>query len=1196
MNGASQLELRPGRLRNQGLFSERVLEELPGRPEFAATDPGRCLERLGSLWQSERSGLERANEGETEDKWIRPVLDELGFHYNVFPALDTAGRSRYPDYALYLSETARLEAHELEGNARYATAVCVADAKRFDRPLDVRGGRGALSEDPVAQIIHYVAATRCPFGILTNGRRWRLYGRDRDLIEGAYYEADLVALLEAQDIEGLRTFLTLFSAASFDPSADGGAILARVLSESRATAIGVSEALAQQVFGAVPSIATGLLGGDERTRGALDLAYDHALVLLYRLLFCLYAEARGLLPVSNPHYFEYSLRKQKEDLAADLDGGRAFSSQSDDLYNDLRALFRIVDNGDDQVSVSEYNGGLFAAGEHPYFEGRSVPDHLFAPALDRLYRIRGGFVDYADLSVRHLGTIYERLLDYRLEEEDGEVALVPAPGRHESGSYFTPERVVDRIVERTLGELLDERSRRAAEAGQSGDEALETLLSIRVLDPAMGSGHFLVAAVGWIAQHVATDPSYDGELTLEDIQRRVAERCIYGVDLNPMAVELAQLSLWLTTAKPGEPLTFLSNLRAGNTLVGASLSSLLEGDDTIFGESLARETAGILGHVEDIAQRESRTGTDVHEKHELAVAVEALRKPLEQHADQAIAGSFTEDPNPFHWELEFPEVFLDAKGRLREDAGFDALIGNPPYVRIQEMGRELANWCREVYETASGSFDTYVPFIERGTRLLSGSGRLGFIVPNKFTKLDYAKRLRQWLTADALIEELVDFGDAPVFAGTTNYTCVLLLDRSGHENFRYHKVAAGSDALDDALTSFDRVPEARFSILSLGSDPWVLATGEERRLLDSVREGSETLGDVTEQIFTGLQTSADKIYVLGDRGARAGKRLLYSAASEAEVELEPDLLHPLASGGDVDRYAFAPPTQFLIFPYTRDEGEMRLLHPDELAERPLTATYLHEHEESLRARERSKMDHDGWYAYNYPKSLGAHDQSKLGVPRLCARLRAACDGEGEIYLDNVDVNGIVPGDQGPSVWTLGVLLNSRLLGYVFRRGTVPFRGDFLSANKQFIAPLPIRIPGSSAASKLDDLGKDLHRLQREVLDERQGFLGWLGDAVSSRVADIPGSTKLARYEELTAPGVLEVLRAAPGDVGTRAGTRAFRDQLRAEHESSSERIGALAADLRAKEREADDDVFELYEVTAEHRKLVDAEYEQPTGA
>jgi N-6 DNA Methylase len=410
------------------------------------------------------------------------------------------------------------------------------------------------------------------------------------------------------------------------------------------------------VFAAVPAIAQGLLAEEEHSPANLAAAFDHALVLLYRLLFCLHAEARGLLPVENPHYERYSLTRHKRDLAADIDARRVFSNRSDDIYNDLRALFRMVDTGDEHLGVNEYNGGLFDADRYPYFQGRSVADNLLSEALDRLYRVNGEFVDYRDLSVRHLGTIYERLLDFQLIERGGTLTLEASPGRRESGSYFTPAHVVDRIVELTVGPVIDRRARSLGDTSES-QTILDELLRVRVADAALGSGHFLVGACAYLTQRIASEldvRAHDATLDRREIRRLVAERCLYGVDVNPLAVELAQLSLWLTTVTEHEPLAFLHNLRVGNSLVGASVEGLLEGGDTIFGQRLARAARDLIESEAAIASRRSARGDDVHEKDRIAEAEEALRAPLLQLADEAVAPPFSGDVGRlFHWELEF---------------------------------------------------------------------------------------------------------------------------------------------------------------------------------------------------------------------------------------------------------------------------------------------------------------------------------------------------------------------------------------------------------------------------------------------------------------------------------------------------------------------------------------------------------------
>lgn len=1185
-----QLALALGPFRNQRLFSDHFLtDRLPEWPEFRSQDPVPLFDRLSALWEVERNGLGNANEAQTEERWVQPILRALGFAYTVQAGVTVAVNRRQPDYALFLSDAERSAADGLEGVARYEHAVAVADAKKFDRPLERRSASGALSEDPVAQIINYVSITRRAWGILTNGRLWRLYSA-QDLISAPCYEVDLVALLEGGDPQAFRYFSAFFAAAAFTPGPDGRSFLERALAESRAGAVQVGATLERQVFSAVPLIAEGLLADEARTPEALASAFDHSLVLLYRLLFCLHAEARGLLPIDNPHYRAYSLRKQREELARDIDRGRVFSSTSDDLYNGLRALFRIVDRGEPALGVAEYDGGLFSAARHPYFADRSVPDTLLARALDYLYRVRGESVDYRDLSVRHLGTIYERLLDYRLEDRDGVLVLVPATGRRETGSYFTPEHIVDLIVERTLDPLLARRSLEISSSGRRGDEALQSFLGLRVLDPAMGSGHFLVSAAGYISQYIATDPSYDGDLPLVEIQRLVAERCIYGVDVNPMAVELAQLSLWLTTAQRDEPLTFLTNLRVGNSLVGAQLGELLAGGDTVFTERLARDAETILARIEEIEKRASQRGADVHEKERLAAAIGELRAPLEQYADERLAPAFTDEVGRlFHWELEFPEVFLDAAGRPRPEGGFDAVVGNPPYIRIQALGRELADYCRGRYETAGGSFDVYVPFIERSLSLLHPDGRLGFIVPNKLLKLDYAQRLRERLSSARLVDEIIDFGDAQIFEGATNYTCVLLLDREGRDSFDYRRVRGDRDTVRRTVVDVDAVPAERFQARALGRRPWVLATGDEARLLETLRQGAEPLEAVTVQIFQGLITSADPIYIVEDRGRRGINRLVYSRASQSAVELEPDLLHTLASGVDVERYAFRPLKHLLLFPYRRDDGQMRLVSEEELARLPLTADYLRAHEKELRARERGRMDHDGWYAFSRTQNLGAHDSPKLGVAATVRRLEVAADPDGAVYFHNVRVNGILIDPAGPSIWTLLLLVNSRLLDWVFRRGAAEHANGYYAANKQFIARLPIRLPDRSERQRLEELGRRLYDTSRELVRERDGLLRWLSSRIGAPVQELRGATMFAAYDEHSTDDLLRALSANRGRLSVDPNSRAFREQLGREVGSSVDRLRPLRTRLSADEALADDLIFELYELTTEQRRLVEAD-------
>ncbi len=792
---------------------------------------------------------------------------------------------------------------------------------------------------------------------------------------------------------------------------------------------------------------------------------------------------------------------------------------------------------------------------------------------------------------QHLGTIFEQLLAYRLTEGgDGHLGLESADGRRRTGAFFTPEHIVDDIAERTLAPLFDQRSARAS-AGRKED-ALEELLDLYVLDPAMGSGHFLVGAAAYLARRIANDPAYDGDLTLVELQGLVVERCLYGVDVNPMAVEIARLSLWLSTVRDDRPLRFLGNLRVGNSLVSAELRALLEGGTDLFAADLAARAQTMLDQIAQMARVHALTGQEAHEKERIAAEIDLLREPLLAECNRAVDPPVgREAGRPFHWELEFPDRFLDELGRQRLDAGFDAIIGNPPYVRIQELGRDVADHCRARYATAFGAFDAYIPFIERGLALLTPWGRLGFIVPNKFLRLDYGRRLRARLARDQLVDTIIDFGHAQVFEGATNYTCVLVLDASGSPGIEFTTVGGGSADVRRAITSRELPAAERYPTRDLGPEPWLLLGPEDRQIIETMLRAGPALQDVTRSIFQGLITSADAVFILDDRGMRSGHRLVADRDGR-EFALEPDLLHPLASGTHVDRYALKTLESVLLFPYQEGENGMRLMTADELAAFPQTWEYLQNHESRLRARERGKMDRDGWWGYVYPKSLGLHDVPKLCVPRLCPRLRVSADPLGAAYLDNVDVNGIIPREDSVALFALLALLNSRVVDWAFRRGSVPFQNEFFSANKQFISWLPVP---EGVSTDLVDSGRQLYECAAGMERERDGFLNWLASISGVRLTELKGWTKLREYRRHGREVVFRILDDNASRMQIDPRTRSHRDRIEKELDASLARLAEHGAVLTRHEREVDALLADAYRLGSTQQAWVAADYPGQTS-
>ena len=592
------------------------------------------------------------NEAVTEQDLIRPVLELLGWA-DYLPQQRTAGNEDIPDHLLFADTGSKERASgERNAGARAGHAIALEESKRFGLPLDERDREaGFHARSPHSQVLRYLATaeiesdSRLRWALLTNGRVWRLYDyRARPRASG-YFEADLADLLEPGREEDLRVFHLLFRRESFTPQ-EGAAesFLEAALAEGRRYEEQVAQDLSGVVFESVfPALVRALADAAQKGDNGAGLPEVHkaALIFLYRLLFVLYAEDRGLLPVNDSRYDDYGLRKRvRDDVARRMEESDTFSAAASNYYDRLLNLFRIIDQGDPSIGLPPYNGGLFARDAAPLLDTVRLADATVAPVIHDLSHAKDAygerrFVNYRDMSVQQLGSIYERLLEREpVRGGDGEIEIRPNPyARKDSGSFYTPQELVDLIVERTLKPLAEERlkafeekavalkSDRRPKAQRQADllklDPAEAVLDLKVLDPAMGSGHFLVTAVDFLSDYIADLVEYvpavpewlegeyasplvgrvaavreeilrrakqsdwvldEAQLTDQAIIRRmVLKRCIYGVDKNPLTVELAKVSLWLHSFTVGAPLSFLDHhLRCGDSLVGMRVSEAVK--------------------------------------------------------------------------------------------------------------------------------------------------------------------------------------------------------------------------------------------------------------------------------------------------------------------------------------------------------------------------------------------------------------------------------------------------------------------------------------------------------------------------------------------------------------------------------------------------------------------------------------------
>ena len=409
--------------------------------------------------------FDRPNEAETEQELIRPVLEILGWR-DYLPQQSVSGGEDVPDHLLFQDQAAKNRAAgESSASARFRHATVVQESKRHGLALDARetSGNVRLGRTPHGQILRYLSAAdvesdgKIRWGILTNGVVWRLYDHRTRPRSTAYYETNLENILDAENQDKLRIFYLLFNRNSFVlRDGETATFLETALQEGRR----YEEQVAQDLSGVVFDKVFPLLVKALAKKSTEDLAAVHraALILLYRILFVLYAEDRELLPIRDRRYGTYSMRELlRDDIRDGIVDGVTFSSNATKYYDNLATLFRMIDNGDSSIGLPPYNGGLFADSAAPMLSQIRLDDATVAPIIYTLSHTNGDdgsprFINYRDMSVQQLGSIYERLLEHQpVQDANGKIEIRRNPyARKDSGSFFTPQELVDLIVDHTL--------------------------------------------------------------------------------------------------------------------------------------------------------------------------------------------------------------------------------------------------------------------------------------------------------------------------------------------------------------------------------------------------------------------------------------------------------------------------------------------------------------------------------------------------------------------------------------------------------------------------------------------------------------------------------------------------------------------------------------------------------------------------
>jgi hypothetical protein len=682
------------------------------------------------------------------------------------------------------------------------------------------------------------------------------------------------------------------------------------------------------------------------------------------------------------------------------------------VWDNFRGLFNAIDKGSDALKIPRYNGGLFR--QDDTINALALPDDVCEG-----FKALGDYDFASEVSVTVLGHIFEQSIadverlqaQARGEETEDAKATGTTGRRKRDGVVYTPDYIARFIVAETLGAHLEEafteilrahakagadlsdyaaiqwrRKSAELEAWQAYRDRLKTL---RIVDPACGSGVFLIMAFDYLKAELGRVndkiAALQGERHIQDLidpDSEILTNNLFGVDVNSESIEIAKLSLWIKTARRGKVLDSLSgNLRVGDSLIEDSNFAYLD------------------------------------------------------HA--------------FTWETAFPSVFAEG--------GFDVVLGNPPYVRMEHL-KALKPYLEKRYEVVSDRADLYCYFFERGLRLMKPGGRLGFISSNTFFKTGSGKPLRDYLRREAIIEGVVDFGDLQIFEGVTTYPAILTMKRGAaskaHE-LRFWKV----DALPE--TNFQATWEKAagpYPQAALGAGSWELENTALRSLRDKIITGRKTLKDTYGKPLYGVKTGLNPAFVIDGRT----KNLLCGKDPRSS-----DVLKPFVEGKHLKRWRSEPEDRWLILlpkgwtksRYTISDEESGFL---QLAnDYPAVAEWLAPFE--ARARKRTDQG-DFWWELRACAYYDRFNGPKLLYGDIVATPSMQIDTSGAIC----DTTGfIVP---NVSFADLAVL-NSKVVWFVFKAMTPLARGGYYRAKTQYIQNLPLPTMPSETAQALDDLAR-----------------------------------------------------------------------------------------------------------------------------
>ncbi|MCK5022052.1 MAG: Eco57I restriction-modification methylase domain-containing protein [Candidatus Pacebacteria bacterium] len=685
------------------------------------------------------------------------------------------------------------------------------------------------------------------------------------------------------------------------------------------------------------------------------------------------------------------------------------------IYKELLSYFKHADD--------KYNSGIFNFNEDEITPYIVLDDKILKNIIDGLYYPISPY-EFSIIGVEILGNIYEQFLGKIIRLTPSHKAKVEEKPevKKAGGIYYTPQYIVDYIVKNTIGKQIKGKTPKQIE-------------KIRILDPACGSGSFLLGAYSYLLDYhlnyyIKNNPKKFKKdvfqvkenqwLLTSERRKSILLNNIYGIDIDSQAVEVSKLSLLLKVLEHETKESINQQLKLTQERALPNLGENIKCGNSLIGTEFYKEIQMTLTNTQKLGRI-----------------------------------------NIFDWEKEYVKV--------ADEGGFDIIIGNPPYIQIQKLKEfypEEIDFYQKTYETAKeNNIDIYICFIEKSMLLLKKKGVLGFICPNRFFNSNYGANLRYFLK-NYNIYHLVNFRHYFVFNKSDIYTCLLFVQNKRQQtNIIYKEIRElykNKDEKINYLLNNASVPETNFEIDNikpqlLKKDKLYFMTENENIIFEKITRHQKFI-EFYKEFFVGVQTSRDKVYILKYLGESNKEYYLYSIQNEEKLSLEKGIVKPIIDNNNIESYNIIPAEKCVIFPYKIENGKATLYSQKELENKyPNTWTYLLENKKILENREKGRMKGKNWYAYIYPKNLTKQNSKKILIPHVVKNTIAAIDEKGEYCLDNVGANGIIIKDEVKEHnYYFLAILNSPISSFFISKTSIYLSGGFYATNKQFAGEIPIK--------------------------------------------------------------------------------------------------------------------------------------------